>query len=155
MLKEFVVKISKGVKPVIDHLDEKIIEILKKDSRRPFVDIANQLKVSEGTIRSRVRKLVDDGIIQSFTIKTSSKNVKAIIEIKINVNVNTSDVSAKIARFEGVSEVFEVTGEEDVVAIIDVTSSPQLNEIIERIRRFDNVQSTRTRLILKEHFGGA
>lgn len=155
MLMEFVEITSEGANHMIDHLDEKIIEILKKDSRRPFVDIANQLKVSEGTIRSRVRKLVDDGIIQSFTIKTSSKNVKAIIEIKINVNVNTSDVSAKIARFEGVSEVFEVTGEEDVVAIIDVTSSPQLNEIIERIRRFDNVISTRTRLILKEHFGGA
>lgn len=139
---------------MIDYLDEKIIEILKRDSRRPFVDIANQLKVSEGTIRSRVRKLVDDNIIQSFTIKTSSKNVKAIIEIKINVNVNTSDVAAKISRFEGVSEVFEVTGEEDVVAIIDVTSSPQLNEIIERIRHFENVQSTRTRLILKEHLGG-
>ena len=71
-----------GVK-VIDYLDEKIIEILKRDSRRPFVDIANQLKVSEGTIRSRVRKLVDDNVIQCFTIKTSSKNVKAIIEIKI------------------------------------------------------------------------
>lgn len=140
---------------MIDHLDDKIIEILKKDSRRPFVEIANELEVSEGTIRSRVKKLFEEGVIQAFTIKTSSKNVKAIIEIKINVNVNTSDVSAKIARFEGVSEVFEVTGEEDVVAIIDVTSSPQLNEIIERIRRFDNVQSTRTRLILKEHFGGA
>jgi hypothetical protein len=35
-----------------------------------------------------------------------------------------------------------------------VTSSPQLNEIIERIRHFENVQSTRTRLILKEHLGG-
>jgi len=140
---------------MIDHLDEKIIEILKKDSRRPFVDIANQLKVSEGTIRSRVRKLIDDGIIQSFTIKTSSKNVKAIIEIKINVNINTSDVSTSIAKFDGVSEVYEVTGEEDVVAIIDVTSSPQLNEIIEKIRHFENVQSTRTRLILKEHTGGS
>ncbi len=139
---------------MMDHLDEKIIEILKKDSRRPFVDIANQLKVSEGTIRSRVRKLVDEEIIQSFTIKTSSKNVKAIIEIKIDVNVNTAEVASQIANFDGVSEVFEVTGEEDIVAIIDVASSPQLNEIIEKVRKFDNVQSTRTRLILKEHFGG-
>jgi len=139
---------------MMDHLDEKIIEILKKDSRRPFVDIANQLKVSEGTIRSRVRKLVDEEIIQSFTIKTSSKNVKAIIEIKIDVNVNTAEVASQIADFDGVSEVFEVTGEEDIVAIIDVASSPQLNEIIEKVRKFDNVQSTRTRLILKEHFGG-
>ena len=139
---------------MIDHLDDKIIEILKKDSRRPFVEIATELNVSEGTIRSRVKKLFEEGIIQSFTIKTSSKNVKALIEVKIDVNVNTSVVAGNIAKFEGVSEVFEVTGEEDIVAIIDVTSSPQLNEIIERIRRFDNVQSTRTRLILKEHFGG-
>jgi DNA-binding Lrp family transcriptional regulator len=139
---------------MIDHLDERIIDILKKDSRKPFVEIADELKVSEGTIRSRVRKLFEEGVIQSFTIKTSSKNVKALIEVKIDVNVNTSEVAANIARFDGVSEVFEVTGEEDIVAIIDVTSSPQLNEIIERIRRFDNVQSTRTRLILKEHFGG-
>jgi DNA-binding Lrp family transcriptional regulator len=139
---------------VIDHLDERIIEILKKDSRKPFVEIAEELKVSEGTIRSRVRKLLEEGVIQSFTIKTSSKNVKAIIEVKIDVNVNTAEVAANIAKFDGVSEVFEVTGEEDIVAIIDVTSSPQLNEIIERVRRFDNVLSTRTRLILKEHFGG-
>ncbi|MBC7108125.1 MAG: Lrp/AsnC family transcriptional regulator [Methanomassiliicoccales archaeon] len=140
---------------MLDHLDEKIIEILKKDSRRPFVDIANQLKVSEGTVRSRVRRLVDDGIIKSFTIKTSNKNVKAIIEIKINVNVNTSVVASEISKFEGVSEVFEVTGDEDIVVIVDVNSSPQLNDIIERIRQFENVQSTRTRLILKDHFGGS
>jgi DNA-binding Lrp family transcriptional regulator len=138
---------------MIDHIDEHIIEILKKDSRKPFVEIADELKVSEGTIRSRVRKLFEEGVIQSFTIKTSSKNVKAIIEVKIDVNVNTSEVANQIAKFDGVSEVFEVTGEEDIVAIIDVTSSPQLNDIIERIRHFENVQSTRTRLILKEHFG--
>lgn len=138
---------------MIDHLDDKIIEILKKDSRKPFVEIANELEVSEGTIRSRVKKLFEEGIIQAFTIKTSSKNVKALVEVKIDVNVNTSDIADQIASFEGVSEVYEVTGEEDIVAIIDVTSSPQLNEIIERIRRFDNVDSTRTRLILKEHYG--
>jgi DNA-binding Lrp family transcriptional regulator len=138
---------------MIDHLDDKIIEILKKDSRRPFVEIANELEVSEGTIRSRVKKLFEEDIIQAFTIKTSSKNVKALVEVKIDVNVNTSEIADQIASFEGVSEVYEVTGEEDIVAIIDVTSSPQLNEIIERIRRYDNVESTRTRLILKEHFG--
>ncbi len=138
---------------MIDHLDDKIIEILKKDARRPFVEIANELEVSEGTIRSRVKKLFEEGVIQAFTIKTSSKNVKALVEVKIDVNVNTSEIADQIASFVGVSEVFEVTGEEDIVAIIDVTSSPQLNEIIEHIRRFENVESTRTRLILKEHFG--
>jgi len=134
-------------------LDDKIIEILKKDSRKAFVEIANELEVSEGTIRSRVKKLFEEGVIQAFTIKTSSKNVKALVEVKIDVNVNTSEIADQIASFDGVSEVYEVTGEEDIVAIIDVTSSPQLNEIIERIRRYENVESTRTRLILIKHFG--
>ena len=82
---------------MIDHLDDKIIEILKKDSRRPFVEIANELEVSEGTIRSRVKKLFEEGVIQAFTIKTSSKNVKALVEVKIDVNVNTSEIADQIA----------------------------------------------------------
>ena len=45
---------------MIDRLDDRIMEILKKDSRRPFVEIANELEVSEGTIRSRVKKLLDE-----------------------------------------------------------------------------------------------
>jgi len=39
------------------------------------------------------------------------------------------------------------------LAVIDVESSQHLNDIIEKIRRNDNILSTRTRLILKEHFG--
>ena len=53
------------------------------------------------------------------------------------------------------TEVFEVTGDQDIIAIVDVESSQHLNDIIERVRRYDNILSTRTRLILKEHFGEA
>ncbi len=138
---------------MIDHLDEKIIDILKKDSRRPFVDIANSLDVSEGTIRSRVRRMTEEGIIMGFTIKTSSKNVKALVEIRIDVNTDTQEIAKELANFDGVTEVFEVTGDQDIIIIVDVESSQQLNDIIERVRHNDKIFSTRTRLILKEHFG--
>ncbi|MCL1905128.1 MAG: Lrp/AsnC family transcriptional regulator [Methanomassiliicoccaceae archaeon] len=138
---------------MMDDLDEHIIEVLKKDSRCPFVEIAEQLQVSEGTIRSRVRRMTDDGIIKGFTIKTSSRNVKAMVEIRIDVNTDTEDVANTLANHEGVTEVYEVTGDQDIIAIVDVESSQQLNDIIEKVRRYDNILSTRTRLILKEHFG--
>ena len=48
---------------MIDNLDKRIITILKKDSRCPFVEIADKLGVSEGTIRSRVHRMVDEGVI--------------------------------------------------------------------------------------------
>ncbi|MDR0778561.1 MAG: Lrp/AsnC family transcriptional regulator [Methanomassiliicoccaceae archaeon] len=137
----------------MDDLDENIIDVLKKDSRRPFVEIAEQLQVSEGTIRSRVRRLTDDGVIKGFTIKTSSRNVKAMVEIRVDVNTNTEDVADFLSNREGVTEVYEVTGDQDIIAIVDVETSQQLNDIIESVRRQDNILSTRTRLILKEHFG--
>lgn len=138
---------------VIDNLDKRILEIMKKDSRCPYVEIAEKLGVSEGTVRSRVHKMTEDGIIRGFTIKTSSKNVKALVEVRIDVNTDTEEIARKLSEYEGVTEVFEVTGDQDIIAIVDVESSQSLNEIIERVRRYDNVLSTRTRLILKEHFG--
>lgn len=138
---------------MIDNLDKRILEIMKKDSRCPYVEIADKLGVSEGTVRSRVHKMTEDGIIRGFTIKTSSKNVKALVEVKIDVNTDTEAIARELSTYDGVTEVFEVTGDQDIIAIVDVESSQSLNEIIERVRRYDNVLSTRTRLILKEHFG--
>lgn len=138
---------------MIDNLDKRILEIMKKDSRCSYVEIAEKLGVSEGTVRSRVHKMTEDGIIRGFTIKTSSKNVKALVEVRIDVNTDTEEIARKLSEYDGVTEVFEVTGDQDIIAIVDVESSQSLNEIIERVRRYDNVLSTRTRLILKEHFG--
>jgi len=138
---------------MIDNLDKRILEIMKKDSRCPYVEIADKLGVSEGTVRSRVHKMTEDGVIRGFTIKTSSKNVKALVEVKIDVNTDTEAIARELSKYDGVTEVFEVTGDQDIIAIVDVESSQSLNEIIERVRRYDNVLSTRTRLILKEHFG--
>ena len=138
---------------MIDNLDKRILEIMKKDSRCPYVEIADKLGVSEGTVRSRVHKMTEDGIIRGFTIKTSPKNVKALVEGKIDVNTDTETIAKELSKYDGVTEVFEVTGDQDIIAIVDVESSQSLNEIIERVRRYDNVLSTRTRLILKEHFG--
>ena len=137
----------------MDELDKQIVEILKKDSRCPFVDIAERLQVSEGTIRSRVRRMTDDGIIKGFTIKTSSRNVKAMVEIRIDVRSRTEDIAGILAGKEGVTEVYEVTGDHDIVAMVDVETSQQLNDIIESVRHYDSILSTRTMLVLKEHFG--
>lgn len=138
---------------MISGLDKRILNILKKDSRCPFVKVADEVNVSEGTVRSRVRKMIDEGIIREFTIKVGSKNVKALVEVRIDINVDTEEIAKELATCDGVTEVFEVTGDQDIIAMVDVESAARLNEIVEKMRHHDNVISTRTRLILKEHLG--
>jgi len=83
---------------MIDKLDKRILDIMKKDSRRPYVEIAEKLGVSEGTVRSRVHRMTEEGIIRGFTIKTSSKNVKALVEIKVDVNTDTEHIARDLAN---------------------------------------------------------
>jgi Lrp/AsnC family transcriptional regulator for asnA, asnC and gidA len=142
-------RIRKGVK-AMDSMDEEILAILKKDARMPFVSIAKKLRTSEGTIRARVKKMMNEGIIRGFTVKTASKNVKALVEIKINVNINTTNISQRIKKIPGVDSVYEVSGDNDIVALVDVMSTRELNGIIEQIRRQEDTIATKTQLILNE-----
>ncbi|HVL48344.1 MAG TPA: Lrp/AsnC family transcriptional regulator [Candidatus Thermoplasmatota archaeon] len=135
----------------MDDLDTAILRILKDNARESFVAMAQVLGTSEGTIRARVKRLQDEGIIRRFTIQTAGQNVKALIEVRIETNVNTATLSSQIATWEGVERVWEVTGEQDLLVMVDVPSTAALNDIIERIRQFKETQATRSRLILKEY----
>ena len=135
----------------MDELDKSLLRILKDNARESFVRMAEVLGTSEGTVRARLKKLQDEGTIRKFTIQTAGSNVKALIDIRIETNVNMSTVSEQIQKWDGVERVWEVTGEHDIVVIIDVASTNELNDIVERIRQFKEVQATRSRLILREY----
>ena len=134
----------------MDNMDAKLLELLRDNARESFVNLAKQLNTSEGTIRARVKKLQDDGVIRKFTLRTAGSNIKTIIEIEVERNVNCSEISSKIAKWAEISEVYEISGEHDILVIAEAANTAQLNEVIEKIREFPEVKSTRSRLILKE-----
>lgn len=134
----------------MDELDERLLDLLRANAREPYVDLAKKLGTSEGTVRARLKRLVDSGLIRRFTIRTSGSNIKTIIEIKVETNVHTADISGKIAQWKGVEQVYEISGENDILVVAEAQNTLELNEIIERIREFPQVQATRSRLILRE-----
>jgi DNA-binding Lrp family transcriptional regulator len=133
-----------------DELDWKIIDILKRDARTSNVNIAKNLDVSEGMIRQRIKKLVDSGAIKRFTVVTQSLGLKAIIEVSVEVNVHTTKVANQIKVLEGIENVFEISGNRDIIAIVDVDNTLRLNDVIEEIRSMQNVENTETQLVLRE-----
>ena len=70
---------------MLDTIDLKILEELKKDSRQPYNDIAGVVGKTEATVRRRVKKLVNEDIIKRFTIEydvDSKPKVRATIKIE-------------------------------------------------------------------------
>jgi DNA-binding Lrp family transcriptional regulator len=137
----------------MDDLDRQILVILRRDSRTPYTEIANRIGTSEGTVRNRVERLIEDGVIERFTVSTRTGNVKAMIEVGVAVDVDTGEISDRMAEWTEVDFVWQVSGEEDIVVVADTADTGTLNELITRAREFDEVVSTKTRLILDEKRG--
>ena len=137
----------------MDDLDRRILDILRRDSRTPYTEIADRVGTSEGTVRNRVEALLESGVIERFTVATRTGNVKAMGEIGVAVDVDTGAMSERMAEWTEVDFVWQVSGEEDVVVVADTTDTGTLNDLITRARELDDVVSTKTRLILDEKRG--
>lgn len=137
----------------MDDLDRDILDILRRDARLPYTEIASRVDTSEGTVRNRVDRLVADGVIERFTVATHTGNVKAMIEIAVDIDVDTQTLAANMAEWESVDFAWQVSGEEDIVLVVDAADTAGVNTLITRARELEEVIRTKTRLILDEQLG--
>ena len=133
-----------------DKTDDTIIEMLKKDSRRSFVEIGEKLGLSESAVRRRVKNLTDSGMIKKFTVETGDANsTSAIILISVDSSTDTSRVSGKLSKLQGVHTVYEITGQYDIAVIIRAPTITDINVCIDNLRKVPGVFDTNTVIILR------
>ena len=134
-----------------DNVDEKIIGYLKEDSRESFVDIGKKLKLSESAVRRRVKNLIGNGTIKRFTLELGEENAtSAIVLVSVDSATDTSKVSLKLAKLEGVKTVYEITGQYDITTIMSASSIAEINNSIDALRKIPGVVDTNTVIILRK-----
>ncbi len=134
-----------------DKVDEKIIGYLKENSRESFVDIGKKLKLSESAVRRRVKNLLGSGTIKKFTLELGEENAtSAIVSVSVDSATDTSKVSAKLTKLEGVKTVYEITGQYDITVIISAATIVEINNSIDALRKIPGVVDTNTVIILKK-----
>jgi len=136
----------------LDEVDRKILEILQRNARTPLKRIASALNISEGTVHVRLKRLLASGIIRGFyTILDEEKlgyNVKAIIALKADPSMY-SRILESLKEVDGITEIYDVTGEYYAILKVKTTSKEELANIIDRIGSIKGVQSTSTMIILR------
>ena len=134
----------------IDSLDDQIIKILQSNSRKSFVEIADEIRLSESAVRRRVKNLIDSGIIKRFTIELeASKKTSAITLISVSSTADTSVVSSNLMKLKGVEIIYEITGQYDIAVIIVAPTIAEINKYIDEVRKIEGVSDTNTVIILK------
>ena len=135
----------------MDKTDERIIQLLRQDSRAAFVEIAPKVGLSEAAVRRRISNLVKDRTIRRFTIEVDEPktSTSAITVVSVSPSAPTADVSKKLTSVKGVDTVYETTGTFDIAAIIKGESISEVNKSVEEIRRLEGVLKTETTIILQ------
>jgi len=130
----------------IDKKDEKIIDILKQDSRAPIREISKQSKIRPSTVHQRIQKLIENNVIEKFTIKLNNKAVGENFIVFMLVKGGTTEyIDNKFLQNGHVKEVFGVTGEYDLLIKLKFKDVEEFHEFILNFRKNKKeIQSTLT-----------
>ena len=132
-----------------DNTDEKILGFLRDDSRGSFVEIGKKLKLSESAVRRRVKNMVDSGAITKFTVEEGGNQPEALVLVSADSSIDTSKVSLKLTKLNGIKKIYEITGQYDICVIVQASTINEINACIDDLRKISGVTDTNTVIILK------
>lgn len=131
----------------LDELDHQIIETLAKDARVSNRQIAAQLGVTEGTIRTRIKYLQNERLIQ-FTVVTDFRMAGSPNLVMMGIHADPNRVpmlAKKLSDIEAISCVVVLLGRYSLLAMGLFNSLETVNELIhKKIRSLDGVRDVET-----------
>lgn len=127
----------------LSEVDINILEMLQEDGRASFSAIARELGIAESTVRYRVEKLRETGVITGFQAHLNPRRVGLGITAIALIKVDAAEIveaSESLATFEESHHLFRTTGSYDLVSVVHARDIVHLNDLIERIKKISGVR---------------
>jgi Lrp/AsnC family transcriptional regulator for asnA, asnC and gidA len=138
----------------MDDLDRLILSALQQDGRTPFTHMAKQAGVSETTIRSRYRHLVEEGIVRTVGIvDPAALDFRAPAIITVIVEPGAIDrVARAVAEIPEVSYLVATLGSRDLIVEVLCRDLAHLTQVAtERIQMIPGVRTAETLVIARSY----
>ena len=139
-------------------LDDTNIAIIKelRNGRKAFSSIADKIGITENTVRSRVNKLIEDGVLQISGL-VDPQYIPEMQVVVMGVKLSTLDLEEKateMLRLKGVISVMVVTGRYDL--IVQLATSTQddqslLNFFKNELSKVKGVSDVETFVVYQSH----
>jgi len=142
----------------IDELDKKILRELTKDSTLSTRALGGILGESSSTLYNRIRRLIDRGVIQSFTVLVNHELVGMEVSAYCMVSAQESEenslkqIAGNISKINGVKNVTIVLGSDyEIIVLIRGESVKTVGStIMDNIRLVKGVVNTKVSIVKEE-----
>jgi len=130
----------------LDAFDQSLVQLLKKDGRMSFTDIASLLDVSVSTVRNRYNKLVDEGMLHILGWVDPTKtgfNSYNRVTIEVSPSSMIVSVAQELMKIKEVSFLALTSGPSDIEINLICRDNRHLLEIMQtKIFNIEGVQNT-------------
>ncbi len=130
----------------LDDLDKRILKLLQFNCRLSFAELSRELYVAEATVRFRVNRLVNDGVITRFAALVDPAKVGMKVSGAILLKIDPAYLEEACKRLVSFSEtqyLFQSTGEYDVVSVIVARDMEHLNGLVKNTKLIPGVKDAR------------
>ena len=139
----------------LDELDLQILDLLIKDCRTPYLEIARICHVSGGTIHVRMKKMEDMGIIKGSRIVLNlpklGYDVCCFVGIYVDKTSSFNSVFDQMSNIKEVMELHLTTGNYSMFAKIVCTNISDLQDVLlNKINNIDGISRTDTFVSLSQ-----
>lgn len=139
----------------IDNIDLKILEILTRNAKKPYTEVAKLVHVSGGTVHVRMRKMEEMGIIQGNSLIIDYTklgfDVTAFIGIFLAKSALYDEVILELKKIPEIINVHYTTGNYSMFAKIYCRDTKHLKDLLhDKIQRIEGIVRTDTMISLEE-----
>ena len=140
---------------IIDSLDRQILDIITKNARMPFKDVAAECEVSRAAIHQRVQRLIDLGVIVGsgyhVNPKTLGYQTCTYIGIKLEKGSMYAEVVPELQKIPEIVECNFTTGPYTMMVKLYARNNEHLMQLLNgKIQSIKGVSSTETLISLEQ-----
>lgn len=139
-------------KTEVDDVDRAILRVLLADGRCPLTEVAQRVNLSPAPVKRRIDRLERIGMITGYTALVDQSllggGFEAFVEVRFAGNTNVRTITAAAAAVPEVSEIFTVAGDPDALVHISVNSVQHLQEVVDNLRKNQQIIGTKTLIVL-------
>lgn len=129
--------------------------LLRSNARATVTELARALHVSRSTVQNRLARLEKAGVIRGYSVILGDEyldsQVAAHVSIKV-VQKLTARTNTALAGIPQVTQLFSVSGEYDLIAIVQARSLEELSRVLDDIGNLEGVERTNSAVVLETKF---
>ncbi len=138
-----------------DNTDLKILDVLVRDAKKPFTEVARQVFVSQGTVHVRMNKLAEAGVVERTTLKINyaklGYDITAFIGIFLEKSSLYDQVLQKLKAIPEITNIHYTTGNYSMFVKIHCRDTNHLKEVLhDKLQQVSGIDRTETMISLEE-----